>query len=281
VKHNVEKEQRRCTLIKRIIEDDEAWIAYLNHQIDIELDKDPEEQNWDRVEEYRQALDDAYKGKYDPDPKIKEEKLDELRNLYHKAGKKKTILQKRPRWFPWATAACLLLVILGVPVISAAINHISPVDVIRQWGKQLFNIPYDVPVEESGITFVRHGDVKNYASLEELLEREDLHILYPTWLPQYVYIEKIYYYEQDERFNLTFDFNDEFISFSIHSKDDVVMNSGDMSKSYDVDGSEIEAFILERDGRFYIYFENDGVSYNVGTPEKEQTEGIMKGLHKR
>ena len=37
-------------------------------------------------------------------------------------------------------------------------------------------------------------DVKNYASLEELLEREDLHILYPTWLPRSVDIEKIYYY---------------------------------------------------------------------------------------
>lgn len=280
MKHNVEKEQRRCTLIKRLIEDDEGWIAYLNHQIDKELDKDPGEQDWDLIEEYQKALDDVCKGRFDPDPDIKKEKLEELRNLYRKAGKKKSVPQNRPWWVPWA-AACILLVILGIPVTSAAINHISPVDVIRQWGKQLFNIPYDVPVEESGITFVRHGDVKNYASLEELLEREDLHILYPTWLPQYVYIEKIYYYEQDERFNLTFDFNDEFISFSIHSKDDVVMNSGDMSKSYDVDGSEIEAFILERDGRFYIYFENDGVSYNVGTPEKEQTEGIMKGLHKR
>lgn len=280
MKHNVEKEQRRCTLIKRLIEDDEGWIAYLNHQIDKELDKDPGEQDWDLIEEYQKALDEVCKGRFDPDPDIKKEKLEELRNLYRKAGKKKSVPQNRPWWVPWA-AACILLVILGIPVTSAAINHISPVDVIRQWGKQLFNIPYDVPVEESGITFVRHGDVKNYASLEELLEREDLHILYPTWLPQYVYIEKIYYYEQDERFNLTFDFNDEFISFSIHSKDDVVMNSGDMSKSYDVDGSEIEAFILERDGRFYIYFENDGVSYNVGTPEKEQTEGIMKGLHKR
>ena len=268
-------------MIKRFIEDDAGWIAYLNHQIDKELDKDPGEQNWDRIEEYQKALDEVCKGKNDPDPDIKEEKLDELRNLYCKIGKKEIVLQSRPRWVPWVVAACLILVILCIPVTSAAINHISPVDVIRQWGKQLFNIPYDVPVEESGITFVRHEDVKNYASLEELLEREDLHILYPTWLPQNVYIEKIYYYEQDKHFNLTFDFSDEFISFSIHSKDDVVMYSGDMSKSFDVDGLEIETIILERDGRFYICFEYDGLSYNVGASEEGQMESIMKGLHKR
>lgn len=280
MKHNVEKEQRRCTLIKRIIEDDEGWIAYLNHQIDKELDKDPGEQDWDLIEEYQKALDEVCKGRFDPDPDIKKEKLEELRNLYRKAGKKKSVSQNRPWWVPWA-AACILLVILGIPVTSAAINHISPVDVIRQWGKQLFNIPYDVPVEESGITFVRHEDVKNYASLEELLEREDLHILYPTWLPRSVDIEKIYYYERDGQYNLTFDFDDDFISYSIHSINDDAMYSGDTSKSFDVDGLKIEAIILERNGKFYINFEYDGLSYNIGASDNEQAEGIMKGLHMR
>ena len=281
VKHDTENEQRRCTLIKRFIEEDAGWIAYLNHQIDKELDKDPGEQNWDLIEEYQKALDEVCKGRFDPDPKIKEEKLNELRKLYHKAGKKKSLSTSPPRWIPWAAVACLLLVILGIPVTSAAINHISPIDVIRQWGKQLFSIPYDVPVKKGGITFVRHGDIKTYASLDELLEKEDLHILYPTWLPEDVCVEQIYCFEYEESIKLQFDFSDEKISYTIDSKTESEVYAGIMDDSLVIDGISVPAMSVEHEGEYYVYFEYGDLSYRIGTHNRNQMKGMIEGLHRR
>ena len=269
-------------MIKRFIEDDEDWIAYLYHQIDKELNKGPKEQDWDRIEEYLHELDEACKGKYDPDPARKEEKLKELRELYRQAGKKNNLPSKRPRWLSGAIAACLLLVILGIPVASAAINHMSPVDVIRQWGKQFFNIPYDVPVEDNGITFVRHGDVIMYSSLEELLDGEDLLILYPTWLPEDVNIEQLYCYGQNESYTITFNFSDENISYSVRTIDEHSAFFDETTKvSIFIDGMECEAVLIEDEGEYILKFINEGLLYSIGTHDKAQLNHIVNCLHRR
>ena len=266
-------------MIKRFIEDDAGWIAYLNHQIDKELDKDPREQDWDRIEEYRQALDEASKGKYDPDPDIKEEKLNELRKLYHKKVKARGLRTKHPRWIPGAVAACFLLVILGFPVTSAAINHMSPVDIIRQWGKKLLNLPYDVPVEESGITFIRHGDVTTYTSLEDLLEAEDFHILYPAWLPGNTSVEQVVCFSVNEKDSLIFDLSNENISFSIEFTDDIDgIFEGYTSKVVAIDGKESSVYLFEMENLYTAKFVFEGALYKIGSNEESVLFEIIRNL---
>ena len=268
-------------MIKRIIEDDDGWIAYLNYEIDKELNKDSEEQDWERIEEYRQALDEVCTGKYDPDLDIKEEKINELRDLYHKAGKKKSVTFKHSHRWSGAIAACLVIMILSIPVASAAIYHLSPADIIRRLGSELFNIPYDVPVEESGITIVRHGNVKEYATIEELFDIENINILYPTWLPENDYIKEVVIYFQGDPDSIAFVFNDKSISYSVDLDCEQVEAYKDiMDSSVEIEGKEIESLMIVEDGEYTVIFIDDGNKYSIQTHDERHMKSIIEGLRK-
>ncbi len=266
-------------MIKRFIEDDAGWIAYLNHQIDKELDKDPGEQNWDLIEEYQQALDEVCKGKFDPDPDIKEERLNELRKLYHKKGKKIGLRTKHPRWIPGAVAACLLIVILGIPVMSAAINRISPIDVIRRWGEQFFDIPYNIPVEKDGITFVRHEAAMRYGSIEELLNSEKLNILYPAILPEGVSINKIYYSVAESGDSISITFVPNTIGIVIVMSDEYNKIMDDKSRTeFNIAGEKINVLVLNTEEYIEMLFVYKGVSYSIKATDESTLGYIIAGL---
>ena len=266
-------------MIKRFIEDDAGWIAYLNHQIDKELDKDPREQDWDRIEEYRQALDEASKGKYDPDPDIKEEKLNELRKLYHKKVKARGLRTKHPRWIPGAVAACLLSVILGIPVMSAAINQISPIDVIRRWGEQFFNIPYSVPVEKDGITFIRHEAAMRYRSIDELLNSEKLNILYPDSLPEGVSVNTVYYSSADSGDSISITFTPNTIEIAVVMNDEYKKIMADESRAvYSIVGEKTDVLVIHNEKSVEMLFVYKGVSYSIKAADESTLNSIIAGL---
>lgn len=266
-------------MIKRFIEDDAGWIAYLNHQIDKELDKDPGEQNWDRIEEYQKALDEVCKGTYDPDPDIKEEKLNELRRLYHKTGKTRGLRTEHPHWIPGAVAACLLIVILGIPVMSAAINRISPIDVIRRWGEQFFNIPYNVPVEKDGITFVRHEAAIRYGSIEELLNSEKLNILYPSILPEGVSVNKVYYSVAESGDSISITFIPNTIEIVIVMSEEYNKVMVDESRTeLNIVGEKTNVLVLNKDEYVEMLFVYKGVSYSIKATDESTLGSIVAGL---
>ena len=269
-------------MIKRIIEDDEGWIAYLNHEIDKEMTKASEEQDWNRIEEYLQALEEVCKGIFDPDLDKKEEKINELRDLYHKAGKKKSVTFKHSHRWPGAIAACLVIMILSIPVASAAIYHLSPADIIRRWGSELFNIPYDVPVEESGITIVRRGSVKEYATIEELFDGENINILYPTWLPENVYIKKVLFYSQGDPDRISFVFSEKDISYSVDLDCEQNEAYKDIMDSYvEIEGKAIESLVIVEDDEYTVIFIDDGIKYSIQTHDERHMKSIIKGLRRR
>ena len=269
-------------MIKRFIEDDAGWIAYLNHQIDKELDKDPGEQNWDRIEEYQKALDEVCKGTYDPDPDIKEEKLNELRKLYHKTGKARGLRTKHPRWIPGAVAACLLVLILGIPVTSAAIYHISPSEVIRRWGEWLFDIPYNVPVEKEGITFVKNGKSIIYDTIEGLLESENVNILYPSWLPESVCINEIHVIEQENGKKVVISFNNADLSYiAMQSGYDINEMDSITKKDANIDGVQTDVIFLETNTGYETLFNYEDVQYIICGKSLDELDRILEGLRRR
>lgn len=58
------------------------WISYLDSQIDEELDKSPDEQDWNKVKELLHSLDEATRGTFDLDPVVKAKKKEQIKKLY-------------------------------------------------------------------------------------------------------------------------------------------------------------------------------------------------------
>ena len=71
-------------MITRFIEDEEAWIAFLEMQLDKELDEPTDDYNLKRIDELMMLLKKAWKGKYDPDPETKKRNLYEVLQLLRK-----------------------------------------------------------------------------------------------------------------------------------------------------------------------------------------------------
>lgn len=116
-------------------------------------------------------------------------------------------------------------------------------------------------LEVDSVTFYHSGETKDYASIEELIETEDLDILYPEKLPEGIYITKvkvdktfagkdaIKIYTNDVGVCITIEFATEFVPTSLID----TYHHNDMCFYFDqVDSNIAHAYCLYKDNAYCI-----------------------------
>ena len=93
---------------------------------------------------------------------------------------------KRKLWRKVALVAAILAVLLVGTTVAAVAFDSNINDYLGDFVRGDEKV-----VEIDGMTFYRNDDEKTYSSVEELLEAEDLDILYPTQLPEGVRVTRI------------------------------------------------------------------------------------------
>ncbi len=89
-------------------------------------------------------------------------------------------------------AAAVSTIVIGGTMVASAFgfNIFEYVDQIARQTK-------DTEKEENGLTFYNGGETKEYASLKDAVEKENLNIMYPASLPDGVNIQSVYITDSD------------------------------------------------------------------------------------
>jgi len=184
---------------------------YLNQIIDRELDKP--EPDMELVDECNALLDDMEQEIYNPKPDIKVRRLQKLYSEYRKMHTWGKAIQFKWRWSKLATAACIIIMLVGVPVTVAAVNGISPINLIEQLGKKILSWNIGEVIEFEGISLIRNGETTKYGSIEDCIKQENLDIYYTSWLPDGVSIESAIILTTGDHEELIVKYSDENVTF--------------------------------------------------------------------
>ena len=146
----------------------------------------------------------------------KEEGIGKKRKKGKKGKKDKKKSKKRA---VAAVATVAIITTLMFAVVSVAAHnqgYANAWEFITENIKQILNLNAGETMESDGITFVKGEDAVSYASMEELIEAEQIDILYPANLPNDIHVTKITYQNVDENHQIySFQFNDSNLSLSI------------------------------------------------------------------
>lgn len=173
-----------------------------------------------------------------------------------------------------ATVLCITISLcVALQVVCLAFGYDFYADVTT-WGKTVLHIPADTSVEQDGITVVKHGESTTYGCLHDALTAIDEPMLYPTWLPDGVAIEKILYVEEEGIQNLWYTFSNTSykISFRVklnHTEDLVGNTYAEAERTYHV--SSVGDSLLVN----FIDFNN---TYAISCQEKDFLYKIVEGL---
>jgi len=255
---------------------DEQLIKVLQKTIDTELNKPFDEIDSDLVKECSDFIDTITKGSYLPDAETKEKRLKELKTAFENADfSPKRRLKLRLRNILVAVLVIFVLIV-GSVCVTAAVNGTSFADFVRKLGADFFDLPYDEKIEIDGIEFVRNGKTATYSSFEEAMQKEGLDLLYPTWLPDGVYIEKFVFLEKESGDSVIYSLNTDGILIGCEISRPVdLSNYEDCKANMIIDGTDVGVYFIEP-GR--ATFSHGGSQYTVYAADTEVLHKILENL---
>ena len=160
---------------------------------------------------------------------------------------------------PWlkaiaVVAATLTILFTTVSVVAKTQGFGSAWEFVSQNVDKILKMKPGDTIEQGDITLIKGKESIIYPSIEELVEKENLNILYPSKLPENVRIQKItQQYMSDDSMMLSFQTNDPNLSFSVSTKASVS----------EQDVQHFEVYKLSNI-IFYIDTKPDGVYHAIG-----------------
>lgn len=257
---------------------DEQLTAYLIQQIDIELSKPLDEQDMRYIDECNEFLKQINGDKYMPDPQRKQQQLEALRQRINDKSAEKVVRTKRFGRRTLAVLCAIVAIFCASIWVTAAISQTTPLDVLGRWGRAIFDISYDEEVVENKMTFIRNGDVKQYGSVDELLEQEQLNILIPTWLPDGVSIEKVVWLETDREITINIDLNVEDILIKIRFGEEYYNKIAGSSRASQLNIDGEICYLISTAPSYDLVYCQQGNTYSISADNIEVLESIMKGM---
>ncbi|MGI6744084.1 MAG: hypothetical protein ACOX4O_10570 [Eubacteriales bacterium] len=258
---------------------DKELIRNLILQVDMELSKPFNEQDMDYIDECNAFIAEI-QGNMIPDDKIKSKELKKLHMEFTKSQNNRLRLKAQILFVKKIiAAACVVLVVISSPVlIVAAFNQMSPIAVIEKWGHTIFGIPYDIPIEESGMTFIKNGNVTYYESLDKLFETEKLDIVYLGWLPDGVTLTEIVEVSELKGNSIIFNFSGEEIYYTVALYDEYseLINSYFTDDIVEINGVVYYLYMTEE--KYNAIFVKDGNSYSVTANDRDILIKLLEGI---
>ena len=260
--------------MKYTSDEKENIYRYLNQMIDQELDKP--EPDMELIDEYNIMLDDIENEVFKPNPAMKAKQLQKLYSEYHNKHTHKIKFQVRWKWSKMVAAVCVIILLIAIPVTIAAINGISPVNLITTLGNKIFSWEVGEAVEFDGITLIRNGEAIKYDSIEDCVKKENLDIYYTSWLPEGVSIVTVILLTTEEQGVLIIKYSDENISFTCEKE--ISEDYGKIDNQIDING--VTAYYRVLNNKYLANMVLEEKMYSISANHFEEMVNILNGLKK-
>lgn len=252
--------------------------------IDAELEKDPEDRDYDLIEQCSDF--EAELPLSDSDIELSESELaaglERIKARTPAAECKETKIlepKKKPKKsvrIIAVLAASLAVLILSVTV-AAAVQGKPVLQFISDNVKAILGMDVGDKLEDRSITLVKYGESLQYSSVEEAISSLEYRILYPSYLPEGVKIERIVVTDNGQGgMKIVFITNDINLHIGI-SNDISAMDQID--ESAEIYNSENIAFgIFYKAGIYQSLGEYEKMKYSVKYDDYDELINILNGI---
>ena len=176
-----------------------------------------------------------------------------------------------------AAAVCAVLIITASPIaVIAAVEKKSPVDILRQFGMTVLDIPYDEWFSIGGVDLYRVSadNILEYKDIESFCQNEGVDLLYPSWLPDGVEIDNIDKENIGDVTQVFFTFTDQIVQFSIMQTE---IEEAEYDR-FDPDNIDILYYYEDNYGYYKAQFVYNGYSYSLGAKNERDLELLISNL---
>lgn len=172
-----------------------------------------------------------------------------------------------------AIACASIALCIGVGAVACLIDP-KILDGIRKVLK--YNVGESINID--GITFINDGEMRQYETIDELLDGNDIDIMYPHELPDGVYIEYVYVSEETV-FPIDIVLSDHYGMICIYKTDsEDLKNIKATSESIEVNG--IIFFVKQTHEQWSALAYDELYTYHISCFNKDILQIIMKGFRK-
>ena len=270
----------------------EKMISLLYQIIDSELAKPNKETDIDLIAECSDLVDELSNDTHYYTDEELDAKLKELRRRAEKTNNQpKQVIKTAScthkeikRKIKWIGIAVAVMIATSVITISAATGQLSKAwQYVSDNIQKILGLAPGDSLQEGEITVIKGTGTATYPSIEDYLRQENPDILYPSALPDKIYINKIVInQESDAMYTLLYQTTSNNLSISVSN---YLQNDLSSPENYIVyDTPYITFYIKEMSNRtFQAIGQRNGFEYYINFSDYEQLITIldnMKGMSK-
>ena len=261
----------------------EQKIQWLCQMIDNETDKPEEEIDFALIDECSAYLRELSDKTAEATKEQKQRILQQIKAHHNQTATTKSAKVLRPTWktprkIIAIAATIVLLLALTLTVIAKVNGYSSAWEYVKDNLQRIAGMGAGDRVNEDGITLIKNDEIVAYESIEELLEKEKLDILYPSELPNSVQIKGITQQFVDEN-NIIYSVYFTDVNLSMVVSDKVTVSQKDLQKYEPYTIKNVVFYIYQRIDMSYQAVWYDGVyEYQICCKDYNALLTILNGM---
>lgn len=259
-------------------------IAWLSQIIENEIQKPLEQQDLDLIAECTEYMMELSESDIMIPLEKKRQALLETKANNPAVEKKGRVITKKPKLRLKIVAAIAALLVLSFSTLTVAAKvggHGNAWDFVVANIERLFNMEQGDSFEEGSITLIKGGESVSYQSMEEMISKENVDVLYPTKLPkdiQITVVKQLIFDEDNITYIIVFD-ND---ALSILATTDWAVSADDLT-SYEIYSTHDRTFYIKAfsNGTYQAIGYDEKYEYNITYSNYDELKNIldnMKGI---
>lgn len=178
-----------------------------------------------------------------------------------------------------AIIAAVLAILLAVfTAIAVATSYNPVINLLKEMSHAIIELIDGESVDVNGVTINKHGESIEYASLEELLEKEEIDVLYPTWLPDNEEITSVWFIDDVHSDYYIFKCENSTYSINVTLNESIPDEEKANLISKEINGLSIYCKYNDMNNYFQADFEYDGMLYSISTYTEDDLFKIIENL---
>lgn len=181
----------------------------------------------------------------------------------------------KPRWYRFALVSICIVVTL---TLMSVVGYAMGFQPIKRIINDLFNIPIGESISEGDHEYIRGSEVVYFDTVDELLQKHQLTILYPYYLPQGISLNKIGdRVGANNNSTFAFEFSDDTLVYIIDTYEvfDYSTLEGQLPT---YEANDITYYILDEQSRYTVYFEHQNIQYRLQYNDYDELIKIIDSM---
>lgn len=175
--------------------------------------------------------------------------------------------------------AAIISILIAIFAVTSIAFDWNIFDELKERFGTVFNVPVNEEVDVDGVTVIMHGKSSFYNDLETALRNENIYVLYPQKLPEGAILNRLSFYEENDKNKISFAFSDENLMYSVTLNQSLSSDIKSVANEV-LNVNKIDFYIVDMPDikSIQIHFEYKDNVYETRYTNRQELIEIIKNL---